>query len=132
MKLAAKTQRGLDEKFRDILNSSDGFVFFVKIHDFIGYIEARSSLAAILTERTKSNRELKISSKYESLKQVYQGVEDTKDRPRGDLGHERYMIIGDLNKIRHKEYSENIAFWKKREGYKKFAQDIYNALTICS
>ena len=130
--MTAKTQRELDEKFQNILDSSDGFAFFVKIHDFVEYIETRAPLSAAIAERNKSNRELKISSKYESLKQIYQGLEDVKDKPHGDLGHVRYMIVGDLNRIRNKEYSENITFWKKRDGYKKFAQDIYNRLTVCS
>ena len=130
--MTAKTQRELDEKFRKILDSSDSFDLFVKIHDFVEYIESSAALSSVVVGRTKANRELKIPTKYESLKQVYQGVKDTNNRPTGDLGHVRYMIIGDLNRIRHKEYSENIAFWKKREGYRKFAQDIYNVLTICS
>ncbi len=125
-----KTKRELDEKFQNVLRSSDGFDFFLKIHDFVQYIELRSSLCAVIAERTKSNRELKISSKYDSLKQIYQGVEDTKNRSRGDLGHVRYMIIGDLNRIRNKQYSENISFWRKREAYRKSISEIYNKLSI--
>ncbi len=132
MKAREKTKRGLDEKFQNVLATSDGFEFFVKIHDFVEYIELRSALSAIILERTKANRELKISSKYDSLKQIYQGLEDAKNKSHDDLGHVRYMIIGDLNKIRNKEYSENITFWKKREVYRKSISEIYEKLSFSS
>ena len=128
MKLEKKVEITLDKKFQNVLKTPAGFDFFMAIHDFIGYIESNLSLSSSLSNRIKSNRELKIPSKYDSLKQIYQGVEDSKAKSKTDIGHTRYMTIIELNKIRNKDFSENNSFWKKRELFRKSASEIYEKL----
>ncbi|MDO8523315.1 MAG: hypothetical protein Q7S12_03480 [bacterium] len=129
MKLPAKVKSGLDEKFQKVLATPASFDFYVAIHDFIEHIEFNSSLSKSLSERIKSNRELRISNKYSTLKQIYQGLKDTHINTNVDLGHTRYMVLRELNQIRNKNFSEGNSFWKKRELFRKLATEIYERLS---
>jgi len=128
MKLLGKVKSGLDKKFQKVLKTPAGFDFFVAIHDFIEYIELNSSLSDSLSSRIKSNRELNIPSKYSYLKQIYQGLEDINIKSNVDLGHARYAVLLELNRIRNKDVSESNSFWKKRELFRKLTDEIYNRL----
>jgi len=128
MKLLEKVKSGLDEKFQKILKTPASFDFFVAIHDFIEYIELNPSLSKNLSSFIKSNRELRIPGKYSHLKQIYQGIEDVNIKSNVDLGHERYMVLIELNKIRNKDISESNSFWKKRELFRKLTGEIYEIL----
>lgn len=132
MKLSGKVKSGLNTKFQKVLKTPAGFAFFVAIHDFIKYIELNSSLTKNLSNRTKNNRELNIPSKYSYLKQVYQGLEDANIKSDADLGHARYSVILELNKIRKEDLSENNPFWKKRELFRKLTGEIYERLNAGS
>ncbi|MBU1091380.1 hypothetical protein KKA27_00735 [Patescibacteria group bacterium] len=125
-----KAKIGLDEKFQKILKTPASFAFFVAIHDFIKHIESNRCLSDDLSSCIKktTNQELRISGKYDHLKRIYQGLEDTKAKPDVDLGHERYMALIELNKIRNKDVSENNSFWKKRELFRKLTGEIYEIL----
>lgn len=130
MKLLAKVKSDLDTKFQKVLKTPAGFGFFVAIHDFIEHIESHSSLSNSLSSRTKPNRELKIPNKYSYLKQIYQGLEDADIKSNIDLGHARYMVLQELNRIRNKDFSESNSFWKKRELFRKLTGEIYERLII--
>ncbi len=124
----AKAKNDLNKKFQKVLETPAGFDFFVAVHDFIEHIEVNSTLANGLSSRIKSNRELKIPDKYAYLKQIYQGLEDAENQSGGDLGHARYAVIRELNRIRNKEFSESNSFWKKRELFRKLTSEIYETL----
>ncbi len=128
MKSLGKVKSGLDKKFQKVLKTPAGFDFFVAIHDFIEHIELNSSLSDSLSSRIKSNRELNIPSKYSYLKQIYQGLEDADIKSNIDLGHARYAVLLELNRIRNKDVSESNSFWKKRELLRKLTGEIYNRL----
>lgn len=130
MAKAVKTRGDLDKKFQKVLTTPAGFDFFVAIHDFVEYIESNSSLAEGLSNRTKSNRDLKIPEKYGCLKQIYQGLEDIRIKTNNDLGHSRYMILEDLKKICNNNLSESNSFWKKRESFRKMTGEIYERLNL--
>ncbi len=120
-----KTKNNLEKKFQKVLKTPASFDFFVAIHDFIEQIEINSSLSGILSSKTKSNRELKIPDKYAYLKQIYQGLEDAENKAKGDLGHARYAVIRELNRIRNNDFSDTNSFWKKRELFRKLTGEIY-------
>jgi len=126
--LPNKVKSDLDEKFQKVLKTPASFAFFVAIHDFIKHIELNSSLSDSLLSRTKPNRELNIPNKYNHLKEIYQGLEDIDTKSGADLGHVRYMVVQDLNKIRNKNFSESNSFWKKRELFRKLTGEIYERL----
>lgn len=128
MKSQEKVKNDLDKKFQKVLKTPASFNFFVAIHDFVGHIESNSSLSNNLSSRAKSNREQNIPNKYSYLKQIYQGIEDTQSRGKTDLGHARYMILLELNKIKSNNVSENNPFWKKRELSRKLTSEIYKRL----
>ncbi len=128
MKLLEKVKSDLDEKFQKVLKTPASFAFFVAIHDFIEHIELNSPLSDSLSSRIKPNQKLKIPSKYGYLKQIYQGLEDADIKSSVDLGHARYMVIQDLNRIRNKNFSESNSFWKKRELFRKLTGEIYERL----
>lgn len=128
MQLSEKVKSGLDEKFQKVLKTPASFAFFVAIHDFIEHIELNSPLSDSLSSRIKPNRELKIPNKYGYLKQIYQGLEDADIKSNIDLGHARYMVIQDLNRIRNENFSESNSFWKKRELFRKLTSEIYERL----
>jgi hypothetical protein len=130
MKKPAKMKENLDVKFQRVLKTPAGFDFFVAIHDFIEHIEASISLCDRLSVRIKSNRELRIPKKFNCLKQIYQGMEDIRIQTNDDLGHERYMICGDLNRIRNNIFSESNSLWKKRELFRKMTTEIYERLVL--
>lgn len=129
MKLLEKVKSDLDEKFQKVLKTPASFAFFVTIHDFVEHIELNSSLSDNLSPRIKSNKELKIPAKYGCLKQIYQGLEDAGIKSDVDLGHSRYMVIQDLNKIRNENFSESNSFWRKRELFRKLTGEIYKRLS---
>ena len=124
-----KVKSDLDKKFQKVLKTPAGFDFFTAIHDFIEYIELNPSLSSKLSSRVKSNRELNIPNKYGYLKQIYQGLEDADVKTNVDLGHTRYMVIQELNRIRNKDVSESNSFWKKRELFRKLTGEIYEILS---
>ena len=128
MKLLPKDKIGLEKRFQKVVKTPAGFDFYVAIHDFIGYIESNRPLAKTLLSSTKPNRELKIPDKYNNLKRIHQGLEDATDRSGNDLGHARYAVLIELNRIKNKEASESNSFWKKRELFRKFTGDIYARL----
>ena len=128
MKVLKKVKTDLDKKFQKVLKTPASFAFFVAIHDFIEHIESNSSLSCSLSHRLKPNRELRIPNKYSCLKQIYQGLEDADIETNIDLGHTRYMILQELNRIRNKNFSENNSFWKKRELFRKLTSEIYERL----
>jgi len=119
----------LDKKFQKVLKTPDGFEFFVAIHDFVKHIELNSLLLGGLSDRVKTNRELGIADKYGYLKKIYQGMEDIKTESDTDLGHARYAVMLELNKIQNKDTSESNSFWKKRELSRKLAATIYERLS---
>lgn len=129
MKTAEKKKSDLDKKFKKVLETPASFDFFVAIHDFVEHIELNSFLYGGLSNRVKANRELNIANKYDYLKKIYQGLEDMNIKSGVDLGHTRYMVIQELNKIRNKEVSENNSFWKKRELFRKLTSVIYERLS---
>jgi len=128
MKLMEKVKSDLDKKFQKVLKTPASFDFFVAIHDFVEHIELNPSLSDSLSQRIKPNLELKILNKYSHLKAIYQGLEDTHNQSNVDLGHVRYMVIQDLNRIRNKNFSESNSFWKKRELFRKLTSEIYERL----
>ncbi len=130
MKVLTKVKSDLDEKFQKVLKMPASFDFFVAIHDFIEHIELNSSLSNTLSSKTKSNRDLRIPDKYNHLKEIYQGLEDTDVKSDADLGHARYMIIQDLNRIKKNEFSENNSFWRKRELFRKLTGEIYARICL--
>jgi hypothetical protein len=129
MKLSGKVQSDLDKKFQKVLKTPAGFDFFLAIHDFVEHIESNSALSSGLSPRLKPNREQNIPNKYNHLKQIYQGLEDVNGQPGVDLGHVRCMVLVDLNRIKNKDVSENNAFWKKRELFRKLTEEIYSRLS---
>jgi len=129
MKILTKAKSGLDEKFHKVLATPANFDFYVAIHDFVEHIEFNPSLSKSLSQRIKTNRELRIPSKYTALKQIYQGLKDTNIKTNADLGHARYMVLRELNQIRNKDFSEGNSFWKKRELFRKMAAEVYERLS---
>ncbi len=123
-----KLQSGLDKRFEKVLQTPASFDFFVAIHDFVEYIEANASLLSSLSDRLKPNRELKIPTKYENLKRIYQGLEDANHPSNVDLGHARYAVLLELNRIRKNDVSDSNSFWKKREAWRKISTEIYQRL----
>ena len=128
MRLLGKVKSGLDKKFQKVLKTPASFDFFVAIHDFIEHIELNPSLSDVLSRRVKSNLELNIPKKYDYLKQIYQGLEDANSKSNVDMGHTRYSVILELNRIRNKDFSESNSFWKKRELFRKLTGEIYKRL----
>lgn len=129
MKATGKVKSDLDKKFKKVLKTPASFDFFVAIHDFIAHIESHASLANGLSHRLKSNRELNIPNKYNYLKQIYQGLEDAENESDADLGHARYAVLVELNRIRNNDVSESNSFWKKRELSRKLTSEIYERLS---
>ncbi len=129
MAVSTKVKTGLDKKFQKITATPASFDFFVAIHDFVEHIETNASLAKGLSSRLKSNRELNIPNKYNHLKQIYQGLEDAHDTSGVDLGHNRYAVLIELNRIKINDVSESNSFWKKRELFRKLTGEIYRQLT---
>ncbi len=128
MKPVNKVKIDLDKKFQKVIETPAGFDFFVAIHDFVEHIESNASLSASLSSRVKLNQELNIPNKYAYLKQIYQGLEDAETKSNADLGHARYAVLIELNRIRGKEVSESNSFWKKRELFRRLTSEIYQRL----
>lgn len=125
MKLTSKIKNGLDKKFQKVLKTPASFDFFVAIHGFIKHIELNPSLSAVVLSNAKVNQDLKIPAKYDNLKRIYQGLEDAENKSDVDLGHARYAVIVELNRIRNNDVSESNSFWKKRELFRQLAGEIY-------
>lgn len=123
-----KSKSGLDKKFQKVQETPASFEFFMAIHDFIEYIEGNQAFKKILSAKNAINSELKISTKYDYLKLIYQGLQDSKTKSDADLGHSRYAVILELNKIKDNDVSNSNSFWKKRDVIRKFATDIYSRL----
>ncbi len=132
--MASKKRAGVDlhKKFQKVVATPASFDFFVAIHDFIEHIELNPSLSAILVSSTKANQELNIPTKYSYLKQIYQGLEDADSKSGADLGHTRYSVLRDLNRIRNNDFSDSNSFWKKRELFRKLSGEIYARLNPSS
>ena len=128
MSKMTKARGELDKKYHKVLKTPAGFAFFVAIHDFIEHIELNKTLSKNLSERLKANRDLNIPVKYNHLKLIYQGLEDAEDKSNLDLGHTRYAVLLELDKIRNNNVTESNSFWKKRETYRKLTAEIYNRL----
>lgn len=124
-----KVKSGLDEKFQKISKTPAGFDFFVAIHDFVEHIELNPSLSKNLSSFMKANQELRISGKYGYLKKIHQGMKDAGTKSKADLGHDRMMVLVELNKIKNKDVSDNNSFWKKREIFRKSTGEIYEILS---
>jgi hypothetical protein len=122
-------QKTLDKRFQKVLQTPASFDLFVAIHDFIQHIELNQSLSNILSVRVKANQELDIPTKYNYLKQIYQGVEDINLKSTSDLGHARYAVMRDLNRIQGNDVSDSNLFWRKREVSRKLATVIYERLS---
>ena len=127
--LPTKVKSDLNRKFQKVLKTPASFDFFVAIHDFIKYIELNSALSAVVLSKAKTNRELNIPAKYINLKRIYQGLEDADNRSDADLGHTRFTVILELNRIRNNDVSDSNSFWKKRELFRKLAGEIYQRLS---
>jgi len=128
MKSIEKTKSGLSKKFQKILETPASFEFFMAIHDFIEYVELSPTLAGVISSRTKVNQELDILNRYGYLRQIYQGLEDVNAKSSADLGHARYGVIKELNRIQNKDVSESVSLWKKRELFRKLAGEVYTRL----
>jgi len=123
-----EVQLKLDKKFQKVSETLATFDLFVAIHDLVQYIESTPVLIKGLSGNIKINKELNVSAKYASLKNIYQGLEDIDARSNRDLGHARYYAIRELTQIRAGETSESNTLWRKREGFKKFAKILHERL----
>jgi|SRR3989338_494377 len=128
MKAMEKRKLDLDKKFKKVLETPASFAFFTAIHDFVEHIKLNSFLHNGLSSRAKANQKLNIANKYDYLKKIYQGLEDINIKSGVDLGHSRYMVIQELNKIKNKELSENNSLWRKRELFRRLTGVIYERL----
>jgi hypothetical protein len=128
MTVPQKTKTGLDNKFAKVKETPVSFAFYIAIHDFIAYIEANPALLEALSKQIKINRELGIPDKYVMLRQIYQAIEDMHSDSTRDLGHDRYSVIRDMNRIQGEDHSDSNAFWKKRELFRKTSGEIYERL----
>jgi len=126
--IKGKVKTDLDKKFQKVLKTPVGFSFYKAIHEFVEHIEANSALSSVVLSSAKANRELNIPNKYGYLKQIYQGLEDASGKPKGDLGHTRYVVLLELNKIKNKDLSESNSFWRKREMFRKLVGEIYQRI----
>lgn len=125
MRPSGKIKSGLDKKFQKVLKTPASFDFFVAIHGFIKHIELNPVLSSVVLSNAKANQELNIPVKYGNLKRIYQGLEDAENKSDVDLGHTRYAVIVELNRIRNNDVSESNSFWKKRELFRQLAGEIY-------
>ncbi|MDO8516151.1 MAG: hypothetical protein Q7S28_02795 [bacterium] len=123
-----KVKNSLDKKFQKVQNTPASFGLYEAIHDFVEHIEANASLTSAIFARTKANRELNITGKYAYLKQIYQGLEDANSKSSADLGHSRYAVLIELNRIKNNDVSESLSFWKKREVFRKITAEVYERL----
>lgn len=128
MKLSGKVKSDLEKKFQKVLKTPASFDFFIAIHGFIKHIELNPALCASVLSKSKSNQELNIPGKYTNLKRIYQGVEDANNKSDVDLGHERYAVLVELNRIHNNDVSDSNSFWKKRELFRKLVGEIYQKL----
>ena len=128
VKLTGKVKSDLEKKFQKVLKTPASFDFFIAIHDFVKHIELNSVLSASVLSNSKSNQELNIPVKYTNLKRIYQGLEDANNKSNVDLGHARYSVIVELNRIQNNDVSDSNSFWKKRELFRKLAGEIYERL----
>lgn len=118
----------LNRKLKVVRETPASFPFFVSLHDFVQYIESTPSFAVFFSSAKKGSRASELSPKYFIMKQVYRGIEDMDLRTTDDLGHDRYVAIRELGRIRNKEVSESNSFWKRRELLRKMAGEIHKTL----
>lgn len=119
----------LNKRHNKVLKTEPSYDFYVAIHSFVKHVESNPVFIKSLTSNVKANTEANIPGKYSYLKQIYQGLEDINIKSNHDLGHARYAMIKDLNKIQKKELSENNTVWKKRELSRKLVGEIHDRLT---
>jgi hypothetical protein len=129
MKPVNKIKSVLDQKIKVVTETTEGFAFFVSLHDFVQYIESVPSFAVFFSDTKKGSRAAELSSKYFVMKQVYQGIEDINIRTTSDLGHDRYVAIHELSSIKKGDLSENNSFWKRRELLRKVAGETHAVLS---
>jgi len=125
-----KATNVLEKKFRKVIAAPENFLLYTAIHDFVDCIEKNTVLSSKLSRRTAINKDLKLPAKYSHLKEVYQGIKDATDDSEKDLGHNRYMAINDLKRIKNNEFSESNTFWKKRETLRRLTAEVHERLTI--
>lgn len=128
MKPIKQTRTGLEKKFRKVIETPISFEFYVAIHDFVEYIETSPVIMKAIAKQRKGDVEAMLANKYDSLKRIYQGVEDINVKSNDDIGHSRYMGIVELGQIQKKVASESNSFWKKREFFKKAAALVHKNL----
>ena len=124
MNLSQKEKNAILKQFQSVLETPAGFDFFLAIHDLVENIEQHPPLTKHIARGSKGKSTVDIVTKYGHLKRVYQGFEDKKDTSRTDLGHDRYMVIQAIVRIQNKETSENNFLWKKRDLFRKLAEEI--------
>lgn len=128
MATISKTNASLEKKYQKVMTVPPGIVFFEAIHDFVDHIESDPKLANQLSQRIKANKELGIPNKYNSLKQIHQGMEDVASPSNKDIGHTRHLVVRDLSRILNHEMSDSNFFWKKRELFRKLTSEVYERL----
>lgn len=123
MKTAVKDKALLGLRLDEVTKTPDGFTFFVTIHDFVEQLELHPAF-----------KTLKLPAKYSHFKQIHQGIKDLNSPSdhSNDLGHDRYMVIQDLLRIREGEVSESNPLWKKRGMLRQFAADIHKMLQVAT
>lgn len=123
-----KTKLVLSQKFEKIKETPASFAFFVSIHNFIKFIESTPSFNIVLKKAGTASRDRELPLKYFLLKEIHQGIEDLDRKTTEDLGHNRYIVIRELNLIRNNDTSDSNSFWKRREVLRKIAGETYKVL----
>ncbi len=129
MKVAGDAQITLNNRFKEVNDTPAGFAFFVSLHDFVGYIESAPSFADFFAGAEKGGRTEEFLPKYSVMKQVYQGIEDINAPQDGDIGHDRYTAVRELNAIKKNDVSDSNGLWKRRETLRKLAGDVHAKLS---
>lgn len=117
MQSSSKESLELKRRFDLLMNTPASFDFFLAIHDFVEQIERHSAFPR-----------LKLTAKYVQLKQIYQGLEDSAIKTDSDLGHDRYMMIQDLLRIKQRDVSDSNPIWKKRDVLRTICADTHGLL----
>lgn len=118
MKAPSKKKADLGAKLEKVVNTPAGFDFYIALHDFVEQVEAHPARAAAV-----------LPAKYTQLKEVHQGIKDTSIKSKEDLGHDRYMVIQDLLRIRNRETSDSNPIWKKREMFRSLSVEVYKIVS---
>lgn len=128
MKQSQKIKLVLGKKFKKVKETPANFAFFVSIHDFIAFIESTPSFKMFLKKTGAASRISELPLKYFLLEEIHQGIEDLDQKTTEDLGHNRYVAIRELNLIRNNDVSDSNSFWKRREAFRKIAEETYKVL----